>query len=64
MEWSNGVMRLMATFRCEGICNAELCTDIRSENRRGTEMNAPYDAICSFSDDIQNIVVATDDEIR
>lgn len=30
MEWSNGVIFLMATFWPDGLCSAELCNDQKS----------------------------------
>jgi hypothetical protein len=56
MEWSNGVIFLMATFWLEGLCSAEL-ESISEAHKRIHQANLPNDSIGSFSDDILNVVL-------
>ena len=65
MEWSNGVMRLMATLRWEGMCKAELVGEVShgaGRAGRGRGWDGPDDTICSFANHIEDLVVAADDE--
>ena len=54
---------MMATLRWEGTCKAELTGD--SEDRLEREEgkgNIPDDAVCALADDVEDLVVAADDE--
>ena len=73
MEWSNGVIRLMATLRWDGRCIAELyrkCEARRScvvsymYSADGCIVRVPDDAVCTFTDDVEDLVVFADDEAR
>ena len=68
MEWSKGVMRLMATFRWDGTWRAELerrggRMRLRGGRRREKEWrDGPDDAIGPLTNHVEDLVVAADDE--
>lgn len=55
-------MRLMATFRWDGMCMAELKARSSSCAKDVRERGVPDDAVCPFANDIENLVVATHDK--
>ena len=66
MEWSKGVMRLMATLRWDGTWTAELGrragVSSADTGRRDGRRDGPDDAVCALADDVEDLVVAADDE--
>jgi hypothetical protein len=56
MEWSNGVIFLMATFCPEGLCRAEL-ESVRQVMGTYCRIDLPNDAVSAFADDILNVVL-------
>lgn len=57
MEWSNGVIFLMATFWPEGLCSAELSIISSRSDSAFLENHSPDDAICALSHDILDVVL-------
>ena len=68
MEWSNGVIFLMATFWPEGLCMAELatrkseCQQMRAPPSQGSSAHSPYDPVSTLTDYILDIVLLADVE--
>jgi hypothetical protein len=56
MEWSNGVIFLIATFCPEGLCSADL--EESANNKKPVFLR--YDAISALSDDINNLIILRD----
>lgn len=62
MEWSKGVIFLMATFCPEGLWTAELFGNgqtLQDSNwqRRPAKINLPHDAVGAFTNDILDVVL-------
>ena len=57
MEWSNGVIFLIATFCPEGLCRAELECVSGSATGPHRRIDLPNDAVSAFADDILNVVL-------
>lgn len=57
IEWSNGVIFLIATFCPEGLCMAELRDVSRLRIGATVSYSSPDNAVGAFSDDILNIVL-------
>lgn len=65
MEWSKGVIFLMATFWPEGLCMAELGKMVSHDNQCTTPDKAPDspdDTIGTFADDVLNVILLADVE--
>lgn len=61
MEWSNGVIFLIATFWPEGLCNAELSMSAVNLTYTGGHQ-LPDDAVCALANNILDIVLIGDIE--
>jgi len=65
MEWSKGVIFLMATFWPDGLCSAELFLGQRLLGSRideGMRVNLPDDSVGAFADYILDVVLFRDIE--
>ena len=60
MEWSNGVIFLIATFCPDGLCNAELIHALALLHTDYHEFAIPDNAVSTFSHHILNVVLVRD----
>lgn len=57
MEWSKGVIFLIATFWPEGLCRAELLPLSVQAARCLEDHNLPNDTVGTFTNDILDVVL-------
>lgn len=62
MEWSNGVIFLIATFCWEGLCRAELTLGQQQRLRIHQQQHVPNDPVGSFSNHILDVILVRDVE--
>jgi hypothetical protein len=71
MEWSKGVIFLIATFWPEGLCRAELPSKLSlavrtyyetTQKLTSEDNDLPDNTICTFANDILNVILLRDIE--